>query len=949
MKHIEQLQSNGQQVSTEMIVRATGRFYTHPKVAAHLVKAMTARAAVLFAGRRKIRIVDPFAGDGRLVEWLIKAWQEAGLPIVKWDIELWDIDETGLLNARSRIEALQQEHNLSLAIEHGDAFALGTQGDRRFDIVVTNPPWELLKPDRRELASLSGQSREEYITSMREYDAFLAKHYPLSQPAKKFAGWGTNLSRVGIELSASLCNGPGMIGIVMPASFLADDQSEALRRRLFETSSLEDVAYYPAEAKLFGKADVASITAVYLTGQGNGFTPMLTRYDTELSSTKAKRVKVKKLYLAESGYVLPVSMGSPAISLLQRLPKDYPSWDALENDGSGSLWAGRECDETRSTEWLDSSGQGPLFVKGKMIERFQVRELPSMHVEKPNWVPPQSVAHERMVWRDVSRPNQKRRMIATIVPPGWTAGNSLGVAHFADGNPDALRALLGVASSLVFEFQLRAYLATGHVSLSSLRKVRLPAKHILLMFPSLIELVDAILSGDPSREPELEALVAKRVYRLTRKDLQLVLSSFQKLTEDDHDAILAQYDSLDTQISPEDVTIPNHNTARLSDLDMEMVRTIPPGGNWKSIPESIPSKRLDQIRVSYKEGKGSRSTYYGRLKPDMPSYTINTYFNRPGNGCHIHYEQDRVLSQREAARFQSFPDSFVFLGPQGSVNTQIGNAVPPLLAYQIAKILGKPGYFVDLFAGAGGLGLGFKWAGWTPIVANDIEPRFLDTYTYNVHSRAVLGSITDSSVRAELVKQAKASMQNAIDAPLWVLGGPPCQGFSTAGYKRVVGDDRNLLFLDYRQFIEELRPDGFVFENVTGLLNMHGGRVFQDVKNAFHSVMPSVSGWVLKSEEYAIPQRRSRVFLVGSKHPDVHVEPPTPITGSQAVTSLFTSQRQVCGAKDTISDLPALNQGEKGESKAYRSEPRTPFQALMRGLITPESYLQSVRDSEPMV
>src|ERR1043165_3606815 len=110
--------------------------------------------------------------------------------------------------------------------------------------------------------------------------------------------------------------------------------------------------------------------------------------------------------------------------------------------------------------------------------------------------------------------------------------------------------------------------------------------------------------------------------------------------------------------------IPNHFSAKLSDLDLRMVREIPPGGNWKNIPVSVPSKRLEQIRQGFKEGKGSRSTYYGRLSPSKPSYTISTYVNRPGNGCFVHYDpkQQRVISQREAARLQTFPDDFAFTG-----------------------------------------------------------------------------------------------------------------------------------------------------------------------------------------------------------------------------------------------------------------------------------------------
>ena len=93
---------------------------------------------------------------------------------------------------------------------------------------------------------------------------------------------------------------------------------------------------------------------------------------------------------------------------------------------------------------------------------------------------------------------------------------------------------------------------------------------------------------------------------------------------------------------------------------MRMVVAIPSGGNWKNIPLDVPSKRVEGIRLS-----GGRTTYYGRLRWDYPAYTIATYFNRPGNGCNIHPDdasanipQHRLISFREAARIQSFPDNF---------------------------------------------------------------------------------------------------------------------------------------------------------------------------------------------------------------------------------------------------------------------------------------------------
>ncbi len=385
--------------------------------------------------------------------------------------------------------------------------------------------------------------------------------------------------------------------------------------------------------------------------------------------------------------------------------------------------------------------------------------------------------------------------------------------------------------------------------------------------------------------------------------------------------------------------IANHVAARLSELDMRMVKSVPEGGNWKDIPDTIPSKRVKQIRESYKRGEGSRSTYYGRLRRCEPAYTISTYFSRPGNGCHIHYEQDRVLSPREAARLQSFPDSFEFLGSQGAISTQIGNAVPPLLAYQIAESLGQAGVFVDLFSGAGGMGLGFKWAGWKPIIANDIHATYLSTYAKNVHDNVLVGSIASAEVFEKMLDAAKRARSDG--RPFWVLGGPPCQGFSTAGNQRSMDDPRNHLAWDYVRFLDKARPDGFVFENVTGLLNMEGGRVFAAMHEAFSSVMPSITPAVLSADQYAIPQRRKRVFLVGARS-RIDWHPPAPITSLRPTSTLFIDLPRAVSVQDALHDLPWLSPGQDGRSLPYRSAPITTYQALMRGSMSASEYLRSV-------
>jgi DNA (cytosine-5)-methyltransferase 1 len=389
--------------------------------------------------------------------------------------------------------------------------------------------------------------------------------------------------------------------------------------------------------------------------------------------------------------------------------------------------------------------------------------------------------------------------------------------------------------------------------------------------------------------------------------------------------------------------IPNHIAATLSELDMRMVTSVPEGGNWKDIPEAIPSKRLEQIRASFKRGEGSRSTYYGRLRRRAPAYTISTYFSRPGNGCHIHYEQDRVLTPREAARLQSFPDSFEFLGSQSAINTQIGNAVPPLLAYQIAISLGSPGIFVDLFSGAGGMGLGFKWAGWKSFVANDINATYLSTYAKNVHDNVLVGSIASNETFAKLLDVAKRARSDG--RSFWVLGGPPCQGFSTAGNQRSMEDPRNHLAWDYVRFLDKAQPDGFVFENVIGLLSMEGGRVFSAMQEAFSSVMPSIVPAVLSAEEYAIPQRRKRVILVGSRGSrQLDWHPPAPITSLRPANTLFSDLPCAIAVQDALDDLPALLPSQDGRRLPYRSAPRTPYQAFMRGVISAPEYLRSVGD-----
>lgn len=388
--------------------------------------------------------------------------------------------------------------------------------------------------------------------------------------------------------------------------------------------------------------------------------------------------------------------------------------------------------------------------------------------------------------------------------------------------------------------------------------------------------------------------------------------------------------------------INNHYAAKLSELDMMVVKYVPPGGNWKNIPESVPSQRLAQIRESYKAGKGSRSTYYGRLRPEMPAYTINTYFNRPGNGCNMHYEQDRTLSQREAARLQTFPDSFKFIGSLNSINNQIGNAVPVLLAYQIAKEIPFTGQFIDLFCGAGGLALGFVWAGWKPVIANDIDKSAIDTHRENIGEQAVCGDINSEEVFNRIVEAAKEARKKNPNLPLFVLGGPPCQGFSTANTRRGADDMRNWLFKAYAKILNTIRPDGFIFENVRGITNLEGGRFFEMIKEELKKSVDDMKVNHVNSADFGIPQRRERVIIVGGDKNFVSDFMMTPITGVYKDGQIGILP-QVIGVKQALDDLPRIEQSEDGSNYEYRTEAQTDFQKLMRGELSPDDYLKSYK------
>jgi DNA (cytosine-5)-methyltransferase 1 len=374
----------------------------------------------------------------------------------------------------------------------------------------------------------------------------------------------------------------------------------------------------------------------------------------------------------------------------------------------------------------------------------------------------------------------------------------------------------------------------------------------------------------------------------------------------------------------------NHVADKVGTYGLELARHIPQGGNWKNIPLSISDRRLDGIRAT-----GGRTTYYGRLRWDAPSYTITTYFNNIGNGCNLHPAKDRVLSNREAARLQSFPDDFVFVGSKASQFKQIGNAVPPLLSRFISTLI-KPHLdsynFVDLFAGCGGLSEGFLQNGFHLLAANEFDRNIFKTNVYNhskyaVEGKFILGDLTKDETKQKIYEACGGKKVDVI------LGGPPCQGFSYAGWRNP-DDTRNQLFREFVAVVRVLKPKFFIMENVLGILTMRKGEAIKDIIHAFKDEGYTVDNPLkLNSMWFGVPQKRKRVFIIGSMDPNIHFQQPMPLFDEDNM--LLPKPITV---REAIGSLPEIENGGGAVEMEWELEQPTDYDLLMQRKISFEEF-----------
>lgn len=228
---------------------------------------------------------------------------------------------------------------------------------------------------------------------------------------------------------------------------------------------------------------------------------------------------------------------------------------------------------------------------------------------------------------------------------------------------------------------------------------------------------------------------------------------------------------------------------------------------------------------------------------------------------------------------------------------------------------------IDLFAGAGGLSLGFESKGFEVPLAIEKDAWAKDTYNLNhVHKNCIEADITTLPDSFFLDFKGKINV---------VMGGPPCQGFSIAASNRRKKDDsRNFLYKEFLRVVTLVQPDIVLIENVREFSRYYlpeGGLLVDDIKSTLHEMDYVCSHSVVDIKDYGIPQDRKRTFFLAIKktiHSEINIinllEPyrEKPITLGQA-----------------IGDLPIVSprQYNEGDVMDYTSAPQNEFQKALRG------------------
>lgn len=204
--------------------------------------------------------------------------------------------------------------------------------------------------------------------------------------------------------------------------------------------------------------------------------------------------------------------------------------------------------------------------------------------------------------------------------------------------------------------------------------------------------------------------------------------------------------------------------------------------------------------------------------------------------------------------------------------------------------------YIDLFAGAGGMSLGFDNAEFENVLAVEYDKCFAETYSFNFPKHNL--KVADiKSISNEEIKKIVGN--NKIDV---IIGGPPCQGFSIAGKigRNFIDDERNQLFKEFVRFVEVVKPRIFVMENVAALKTHNKGKTIEEIIKEFEKIGYTVKCDVLNAVNYGVPQQRRRIFVIGTLSKE-----------NKFIFPKKTSKKMTI--KEALKGLPKLESGETSD------------------------------------
>lgn len=225
---------------------------------------------------------------------------------------------------------------------------------------------------------------------------------------------------------------------------------------------------------------------------------------------------------------------------------------------------------------------------------------------------------------------------------------------------------------------------------------------------------------------------------------------------------------------------------------------------------------------------------------------------------------------------------------------------------------------IDLFCGAGGLSYGLHMAGIKTVLGIDFDQAAIDTFNKNKLGNGIVADI-EKITSDRIIRLCKQKVD-------LVVGGPPCQGFSLSGF-RDESDKRNRLYQAFVRIVRDIKPRGFVLENVPGLVSLFDGRAKDSIVSEFSNLGYTVVYKILIASEYGVPQHRKRVVFVGLK--DKTFQFPT---ATHFENPSNKKQRKMVSCSDALRDLPPLSDVSDlgAEVQDYAAEPDCEYQREMR-------------------